>query len=412
MYIVFASNRKMNFQELKKSIVKDRDMGLIKPVSETNTLQIFLGVTVKSITENEMEGIMNLAYTLTIKMVENMHDQMFININKEGDIIPNYRNLRAKMDSVRGGDSIKLTSSLSADGHSKPTDSVSPLREQNDTSELKGIPVAPKEGKPGYKLITRSAHMNSSVKCVSDVDFCPFIVSTYDLSIKLNSLDDDNSLRKKLKTVFVSRYLHHFIEFQAGAIGKGISKADFVSVLGVSKVRDIFKGQIPEIGRTKHDGLWIDINEAQYETDEIVIRFTTRRKQISNVVRVVLPCILVPLIFGEMSRRSTLGPDSLLTGVLTLIFAMPDEFGFGTSLWFGFAFVLCGIAYIVNHPHCGLAVEVFSVLLGFGIAVAMYIIQGHKIVRDNEGGHIIANLTKDKDDAWRKLSLGERFCLV
>ena len=394
----------MDFASLKKSIIKDRDMSLIKPIAETNTIQVFLGVTVKSITENEMEGIMNLAYTLTIKMVESFHDEMFINVNKEGDSIPNYRNLRAKMDSSRGGESTKINPPSSL--------STSIASESVPQTEPKDPLAKPKEAKSGVKLITRSAHMNSSVKCVSDVDFCPFIVSTYDLSIKLNSLDNDNSTRKKLKTVFVSRYLNHFIEFQAGAIGKGISKADFVSVLGISKVKDAFKGQIPEIGKTKYDGLWIDINDAQYETDEIVIRFTTRRKQLSNLVRVVFPCILVPLIFGEMSRRHTLGPDSLLTGVLTLIFAMPDEFGVGTALWFGYALILCGIAYIVNDPLCGLLVEVLSVALGLTITTVMYITQGRKIVHDNEGGHIIANLTKDKDDEWRKLSFGERLCLV
>lgn len=357
--------------EKKADMERDRDLAIMRNTAG-NYLRVMIGVTVKSMTENEIDGILDLAFTLTIKMVEDHHGDMSININKEGDRIPHYRNRRYNKD----GDCLAYTG----------------------TSEV----------------ISCSTHINSSVKCVSDLDYCPYILSTYDLSIKLNALDEDNE-RQKRKAVVVSRYLDDFIQFQADSVGKGVSKADFLSVLGVSKIK---KGAqkanpaLPKIATQRHDGLWIDLQDDDYETDEIILRFTTRRKQISNLVGVVFPCILVPLIFGELSRREQLSADMLLTGVLTLIFAMPQEFGFGTAVWFGMAFMLCLIAYAVNMSKVGILIEVLSVLCGCALLVFMYVSQKHTIVKNNDGGRLIAELVKDKSDEWKTLSLGERFCLV
>jgi predicted branched-subunit amino acid permease len=61
------------------------------------------------------------------------------------------------------------------------------------------------------------------------------------------------------------------------------------------------------------------------------------------------------VIFGELSRRNSLGIDALLTAVWTLIVAMSQEFGTETACWFAVAFIVCIACYIVNIPEFGLA---------------------------------------------------------
>jgi hypothetical protein len=354
--------------EVQADLNRTRDLDLMKIPDKS--LKVMFGVTVKSIVENEAEGILEMAYTLTVKLLEDKHGDLSLNINKTGDEVPKYRNRRYNQSGVIEG--------------------------YTGTSEL----------------ISCSCHMNSTVKISSEIDFCPFTVSTYDLSIKLNSLNEDSE-KHKVKTVFVSRYLDDFIQFQPGSIGRGISRGDFISVVGVSKLKKSAGGkELPKIGRTKHEGLWIDLDDANYETDEVVFRFVTRRNQISNLVGIVLPCILVPLIFGEISRRGGIETDSLLTGVLTLIFAMPPQFGPGTALWFSFAFSLCILAYVVNDPLFGMVVEALAVGFGAVFLLVAFYLQNRSIVTNNEGGRRLVDLVKDKTDEWRKLSLGELLCLV
>jgi hypothetical protein len=349
---------------------ESRDIALMKV--DDGAIKVMLGVTVKSITENEADGILDMTYTLTIKMFNDYFGDMSININKSGDEVPRYRNRRYDQSGA-----------IKPEDYSGGTD----------------------------HLISCSAHRNDSVKVSSEIDMCPFIVSTYELSIKLNSLNEHSDRHKK-KTVFVSRQMDDYLQFQADSIGKGVSRGDRVGVFGVSKVKKGSAKALPKIGTTKHEGLWVDLDDANYETDEVLFRFTTRRKMISNLVGVVLPCILVPVIFGEMSRQGALGTDALLTGVLTLIFAMPAEFGAGTSAWFLFAFVLCFACYAVSDPVFGLAIEVVAVGLGIALLALMYVMQ-HRIITDStEGGHNLVDLVKDRSDEWKKLSIWETLCLV
>jgi uncharacterized protein YdaU (DUF1376 family) len=90
-----------------------------------------------------------------------------------------------------------------------------------------------------------------------------------------------------------------------------------------------------------------------------------------------------------------------------LIFALPQEFGFGTACWF--------TSYMVNISDYGFAMEIFSVVVGIFLMVFMYFYHNNhnQIKNDQEGRKMIVEFVKDRNDQWKKLSLGVTtlFCL-
>lgn len=63
-------------------------------IQHKDGLGVMLGLTFKSLTENEENRIMFIAYTLTLKMKEDQFGEVSLNINQQGDEIPRYRNRR------------------------------------------------------------------------------------------------------------------------------------------------------------------------------------------------------------------------------------------------------------------------------------------------------------------------------
>ena len=73
------------------------------------------------------------------------------------------------------------------------------------------------------KVLSGSFHYNFVLDANCDFDYCPFIVSKYELSIKLNS--PNNSYHGKTKANFESKHFNELISIQSDkSIGKGISK--------------------------------------------------------------------------------------------------------------------------------------------------------------------------------------------
>jgi hypothetical protein len=323
--------------------------------------EIFLGVTIKSISEDETSDLMKLSYTLTLKCKEDIFNDLTLNINQSGDIKPSYRNRRLNQDG-------KL----------------------NDPDVSNG-------------LISCSCHFNSDLCSKKEVDCCPFIVTEYSLSIKLNALNEHNK-REKKKVIFSQRTFREFVELQENSVGNGVSKLDRINIIGVCK-----SGNNVNIGANDVDDVVL-IGDLSEEVDEILIKFVTKKNQVKNLVNVSIPCMLIPLIFGEISRSNSSVSSNLFTGLLTLVFTMPIKFGFGTSTWYFFSIVLIIINYIVDDSICGLVTEVTS-LVGFFIGL-WYYNENQKIVTKGMigGGFQLRDVIKSKNKLEPTWS--ERFGLI
>ena len=275
---------------------------------EKKELGFQLGLTIKSLALSDDETKLNLSYTIVIKMDEDEFDNVTFNVNKTGDVKPDYRNKRDK---------------------SEPASNMS-----------------------------CSAHRNDVISYTNRIDCCPFTISTYDLSVKCNALNEA-SKRNKRKVVFVSRTVREFLEFQTGSIQSDISVENVIDIESISKVRkELESSGLEKKTRFRVSEDRLCLNEDQYETDELIFRFIIINSQIPQLTTIVLPCALIPIIFAELARTNTSSSSNLFTGLLTLVFTMPSKFSTHTFVWYFASVLFTIVIYSINTTRAGLILEI------------------------------------------------------
>lgn len=279
--------------------------------------KFLIGITVKSVNEDEETGKLFISTTIIVKSTA-LPKEISLNMNKDGNFIPEMRNRKL----VKG-------------------------------------------------LETMSFHYNAELRSIEDRDRCPYILSTYSLSIKINAEDNSSKPSGKVKHLFEERALQEFIQFQSNSVESGISLSDSVSIFPVSKDKTTW-------------------DEAE-EVDEIVVEFTTRRKQVFCLTKTCIPCLVVPLILSEMMRIEELNSEALLTGFLTLIFSMPDKFGSGTSIWYISSVIFCLIVYVGTSYY---ASTISSCVIVYNFALFVYYF--HKQKRDWREDNTVRSLMKGR----------------
>ena len=341
--------------------------------------------------ENKAEGMKDIIF----QSIKEKLDVLNFNMNKTADYIPIFRNGRLS----------------------------------KDESEVSG-----------------SFHHNFVLDSCGDTDYCPFIVSKYELSIKLNSPNETNK-RGKMKANFESRFLTDLINIQSQkSVGRGVSKTDTVLVASVAKKRDVGGStgepklplnssndaklvttsveseafpvkesqrnkEINSVIYEKKDPLdknnpnkfmtFINFDEDNHEVDEVVFYFSTRKNQVVNLVVIIVPCFLVSLIFSEMARKSTLSVGALFSGLLAVVFTMPKKLGFGTSIWYAKTAIIAFILYAVGDPTLGLVVEVI-IWLTFPTLLYFFYRKQQKFVSKDVHAVKIKDLVKNYDVEWKE----------
>jgi len=263
-----------------------------------------LALVIKSIREDEKKGKLYIGATVNCKIDGEFDlDILSFNMNKSDEFKPTFRNNRLE-DGKRSG----------------------------------------------------SFHHNFVLDSRNDIDYCPFIVSKYDLSIKLNSPDAKN-MRGKLKANFRSRPLKDFISFQADSIGYGVSKTDTVVMRSIAKRKLDDKTCDSITYGLDKNAVTVNLHEDEFEVDEIVFTFSTRKNQLTNLVHIVMPCFIVSLILCEMSRRSSLSLEAMSSCFTAILFTIPKEFGVSTSIWYFITVIAAFTLYWYNDPSVALKIE-------------------------------------------------------
>jgi hypothetical protein len=321
-------------------------------------IPLILGITVKSLQENEADDKLNLKATITFKLPIN----------------PIFSKQKKLLESM------KLSARELLEGIG-----LNINKETNQTLQARNFKLNKTKDGKSFSDYSMSDHIVVDIDSSGFLDYCPFNLAEYNLSIKLNALESDGP-RGKVKLVWQSRTPSDFLQFQFTSIGSSVSHNDTICILPkYKKEKDLIEFK----SRPQDPNQELIFHEVIGEVDELVISFHTKSNQIKNLTNIVLPCAMVPIIVALSNDRES-KIQLLLAALLTMVFTMPGRFKLGTMFWYVMALILTVIAFAA--PSTRRDIRWISVLFtGVFLIIAFYFQRQHS----NLNKISIRALTKD-----------------
>lgn len=213
-----------------------------------------------------------------------------------------------------------------------------------------------------------SSHENFVIEPAWEVDLCPYSMTVYDLSIKVNAQSTPSG--GKIKHILESRTLKDYVMFQRKSIGRDIDIADKVSVYA-----EYIKGESVFKSSEKDGKLYLGLDKG-IEVDELYFRVTTKKNQLRNILEVILPSLAISVFSIEARKRGEMTAEVLSTALLTIIFLKPPGLGLVSLLWV----VTTGVISL----HAYYAEEVANVSYSLLIPFLLYFVVSFCMMKNME----------------------------